>query len=299
MARLLVLTDMMGRHMCGLAQCAAYLRERDQGGMARTGTPEMVRDTGATLVCEGGYPPGPWLVEQALAACFPRVAARGVVAMAIRRSLHIGCLVALAKTAFDRGLFVLLASSGPHSFAVAPHGRREPQFSPNPLAIGYATGGDPVLVDICASLTTISTIREKTAAGQPLARPWAMDQEDRPMRNAAAVERAVLSVRHDIRSPDPLAAVAWGQAKQVPEGAGAQAEHAALRRGEKRQLASAVDQRIGERHHRDRPRQQPQQSTRLARSPGSWSRPASSSSSRTRIWRRSVRSAGARHRVRR
>jgi LDH2 family malate/lactate/ureidoglycolate dehydrogenase len=189
-ARLLVLTDMMGRRTHGLAQCAAYLREIEQGGMARSGEPEVVRDTGATIVWDGGYLPGIWLVDQALAVGFERVARHGIVAIAIRRSHHIGCLAALAKAAADRGLFVLLASSGPHTFAVAPHGGREPLFSPNPFAIGYPTGSAPVLVDICASLTTISMTREKAAAGEHFAHPWLLDHAGVPTTDPAVIERA-------------------------------------------------------------------------------------------------------------
>ena len=188
MTRLLVLTDMMGRHTHGLAQCDAYLREIAQGRMTCDGEPEVVRDTGATLVWDGGYRPGLWLVEQAIERAAGRVAAEGVVTMAIRRSHHIGCLAALAKGATDRGLYVMLASSGPHSRIVAPFGGKAPLFSPNPFAIGFPTAQAPVLVDISASLTTVSMTREKAAAGELFEHPWLMDSEGRPTRDPTVME---------------------------------------------------------------------------------------------------------------
>lgn len=187
--RLLVLTDMMGRATHGLAQCPAYLEQLANGGMTRTGLPAVVRDTGATVVWDGDYLPGLWLMDQALELAFTRLPQHGVVTLAMRRSHHIGCLAALAKQATDRGYFALIASSGPHTKAVAPFGGRQGLFSPNPFAVGFPTPAAPVLVDICASLTTISMVRERTAAGLMLDHPWAMDCAGQPTHDPSVVEQ--------------------------------------------------------------------------------------------------------------
>lgn len=103
--RLLVLSDMMGRKTHGLAQADPYLQQLATGRMQGQGAPVVVRDLGGTVVWDGEYRPGLWLVEQALALCFDRIAEHGVMTVAIRRSHHIGCLAALAKLATDRGFF--------------------------------------------------------------------------------------------------------------------------------------------------------------------------------------------------
>ena len=188
-ARLLVLTDMLGRKTHGLAQCPAYLDQLANGGMTRTGAPETVRDTGPTVVWDGRYLPGLWLMDRALALGFERLPRHGVVTLAMRHSHHIGCLAALAKAATDRGFYVFIASSGPHTRAVAPHGGRAGLFSPNPFAIGFPTRDAPVLVDTSASLTTISNVRERTAANVLLDHPWALDSAGRPTCDPSVVER--------------------------------------------------------------------------------------------------------------
>jgi L-lactate dehydrogenase len=185
--RILVLTDMMGRRTHGLAQCGNYLEEVAKGGMATAGQPEVLRDTGATAVWDGGYRPGLWLVEQALALGFERLRHHGTFTLAMRRSHHIGCLAALAKQATDRGLFVMLASSGPHSRIVAPFGGRQALFSPNPFAVGFPAGDTPVLVDISASITTVSMTRQKAAAGELFEHPWLLDAAGRPTRDPKAM----------------------------------------------------------------------------------------------------------------
>lgn len=188
--RLLVLTDMMGRRTHGLAQAGAYLTEVTAGRMASTGAPEVLRDTGSTVVWDGGYRPGLWLVEQAMQQALARLPEHGVVTFAMRRSHHIGCLAALAKRATDAGCFVMLASSGPHSKIVAPFGGREALFSPNPFAIGFPAGDMPVLVDISASITTVSMTRQKAAAGEAFEHPWLLDGAGRPTRDPTVMERA-------------------------------------------------------------------------------------------------------------
>lgn len=188
-ARLLVLTDMMGRHTHGLAQCGSYLDQVAKGLMAKSGEPEVLQDRGSTLVWDGGYLPGLWLVERALQAGFARLPEHGVVTFAIRRSHHIGCLAALARMATERGYFAFLASSGPHSRIVAPFGGKEALFSPNPFAVGFPATQFPVLVDISASITTVSMTREKAAAGTQFDQPWLMDSEGRPTRDPTVMER--------------------------------------------------------------------------------------------------------------
>jgi L-lactate dehydrogenase len=187
-ARLLVLTDAMGRRTHGLAMAPLYLAEIAKGGMAITGEPQVVKDMGSTAVWDGGYLPGLWLVDRAIEAAIPRARAQGIAAIAIRRSHHIGCLAALVKQAADRGFVALIANSDPAGQRVAPYGGTEALFTPNPFAVGYPGAGHPVLVDICASITTTSMTRQKYAAGEPFEHPWLLDAQGRPTRDPAVLE---------------------------------------------------------------------------------------------------------------
>jgi LDH2 family malate/lactate/ureidoglycolate dehydrogenase len=187
-ADLLVLTDMMGRSTHGLAQCGAYLDELDKGGMRASGLPQTIHDTGATLVWDGDYLPGLWLMQRALSLGFERVREHGVFTFSMRRSHHIGCLAALAKQATDRGLYAMIASSGPHTKAVAPYGGKEGLFSPNPFAFAFPTSQFPVIVDTCASLTTVSMTRQKASAGESFEHAWLLDSQGRPTRDPRMLE---------------------------------------------------------------------------------------------------------------
>jgi LDH2 family malate/lactate/ureidoglycolate dehydrogenase len=187
-ARLLVLTDTMGRRTHGLAMAPLYLADIAKGGMALTGTPQVVKDTGATIVWDGGYLPGLWLMDQAINLAVERAATLGVVTLVIRRSHHIGCLAALVKQAADKGFVALITNSEPSARRVAPYGGVDPLFTPNPMAVGYPAGAQPVLVDICASITTTSMTRQKYAAGELFDYPWLLDGQGLPTCNPAVLE---------------------------------------------------------------------------------------------------------------
>src|SRR5512132_3108058 len=135
--RLLVLTDMMGRRTHGLAMLPLYVADIRKGGVRVVGEPGTVKDGGATLVWDGGYLPGLWLVNRAIDVAVERAAAHGVVTIAIRRSHHIGCLAALVKQAADRGFVAIIANSDPAGQRVAPYGGTQALFTPDPYAIGY------------------------------------------------------------------------------------------------------------------------------------------------------------------
>jgi LDH2 family malate/lactate/ureidoglycolate dehydrogenase len=189
-ARLLVLTDAMGRRTHGLAMALLYLAEIKKGGMAVSGSYTVVRDNGVSAVWDGAYLPGLWLVEEAIKTAMPRAAEHGLAAIAIRKSHHIGCLAALAKQAADKGFVALITNSDPAGQRVAPYGGTEALLTPNPLAFGYPGADHPVLVDICASVTTTSMTRQKHAAGEWFEHPWLLDAHGVPTRDPDVLEHS-------------------------------------------------------------------------------------------------------------
>lgn len=187
-ARLLVLTDAMGRRTHGLAMADLYLKDLAKGALIGQGAPTVLRDNGISAVWDGNYLPGLWLVNQAIEQGMARAAQHGLCAFAIRKSHHIGCLAALTQQAADHGFVALIANSDPSGKRVAPYGGTEALFTPNPIAMGYPAGAHPVLVDMCASITTTSMTRQKVAEGQPFDHPWLLDHTGQPTTDARVLE---------------------------------------------------------------------------------------------------------------
>lgn len=176
-ARYLVEGDLMGHDTHGLAQAAGYLKDLRGGGMPADGDVEVVSDRTVAAVWDGGYRSGVWLAWKAVDEAARRAKEHGLAAITIRRSHHIACLAAFLPVATDQGLAVMLVSSDPSVKAVAPFGATEPLFTPNPIAFGYPTDGDPVLIDISASGTTMGLAMRKKGEGGRLPGEWLISAE--------------------------------------------------------------------------------------------------------------------------
>lgn len=186
-AKVLLEGDLMGHTTHGLALLAPYLSEIEKGTMTVIGDPETVRDYGSTVTWDGRYLPGPWLTMRALDLACERARSHNVATVVIRRSHHIACLQAYLKRATDRGLFVLLMCSDPSMRSVAPFGAVTPVYTPNPLAFGWPTDGDPVLVDISASTTTNGLSIRLNREGRKLDGPWLVDADGNPSDDPAVL----------------------------------------------------------------------------------------------------------------
>lgn len=186
-ADLLTTTDEMGVSTHGVSILSYYLPELANGNMSSEGSYEVISDLGATAVWDGHYQPGHWLMSEAIAQCLERVEAHGVVTLAIRRSHHIGCLSVLMHKVVREGFVCILTTSDPSGALVAPYGGTTPVLTPNPWGVGYPTDDGPVLIDICASITTFSRVRALIAKGEQFAHPWMLDGAGNPTTDPEVV----------------------------------------------------------------------------------------------------------------
>src|SRR5688572_12470005 len=164
--------DLLGHDTHGLALLAPYLRELEAGTMTRTGRHQVVEERVASALWDGRRLPGPWLTQLAIDDAIERAQRCGTGTVVIRRSHHIACLAAYLSRATDRGFILLLSCSDPNAASVAPHGGTQAVFTPDPIAFGFPTAGDPVMIDLSASLTTNGMTARLHKSGQRLAHPW-------------------------------------------------------------------------------------------------------------------------------
>jgi LDH2 family malate/lactate/ureidoglycolate dehydrogenase len=171
--------DLLGHDTHGLDQLAGYLREIEEGRMATTGEPQLIADVGSALTWDGRRLPGHWLVKQAIAEARNRILTHPVVTVSIGCGHHIGCLQAYLKPVTDADLILLLMCSDPSAAGVTPHGGVASRLTPNPIAAGFPTDGDPILIDISSSTTTNAMNKRIAAEGGRLAGPWLVDADGR------------------------------------------------------------------------------------------------------------------------
>ena len=176
-AEVLLEGDLLGHDTHGLALLASYLRELEAGTMTKGGQHRVIEEREASALWDGGRLPGPWLTRLAIDDAIERARRCGTGTVVIRRSHHIACLAAYLSRATTRGYVLLLSCSDPNAASVAPHGGTRPVFTPDPLAFGFPTEGDPVLIDLSASLTTNGMTARLHKRGERLAHPWLLTAE--------------------------------------------------------------------------------------------------------------------------
>jgi len=186
-ADVLVEGDLLGHTTHGLAQLAGYVDEIAKGSMRVSGEPTVLSDRPASLLWDGLRLPGPWLTMRAADIAIERARTLGTATVVIRRSHHIACLAAYMLRATEQGFVLLVASSDANSASVAPFGGTRAVFTPDPLAIGFPTAGDPVLVDISASVTTNGMSARLYKAQQRFAHPWLLDAAGNATDDPAAL----------------------------------------------------------------------------------------------------------------
>ena len=176
-SEILVEGDLLGHYTHGTKLLPNYVKEIQAGRMPVDGDPDIVSDKGSAVLIDGRYLPGPWLVNHALEICFSRMAEQATVTVVIRKSHHIACLGSYLKRITDRGLIGIILSSDPNHASVAPFGSYEPRYSPNPIAAGIPTSGDPVLIDMSVSSTANGVVAKHLEEGKMLAHPWLLNNK--------------------------------------------------------------------------------------------------------------------------
>ncbi|MCC7548525.1 MAG: Ldh family oxidoreductase [Burkholderiales bacterium] len=185
-ADILLEGDLLGHDTHGLHLLAPYLGELERGSMTKTGRQVVLHDKPAALTWDGRRLPGPWLVATAIDEALPRARDFGSCSVAIRRSHHIACLAAYLGRVTDQGMAIVLTSSDPNNRGVAPHGGRRGVYTPNPIAAGWPTGGDPVLIDVSTSISTNGMNMRLRAEGRKFPGQWMIDNEGNPTDDPAA-----------------------------------------------------------------------------------------------------------------
>jgi L-lactate dehydrogenase len=189
MAEVLVEADLLGHSTHGLSLLPRYLGDIESGAMTRSGEPEVVRDRGAAVAWRGRRLPGAWLVRKAIDLGLERAATHGSCTIAIADSYHIACLAAYLTQATDRGCMVVISTSAPAAATVAPFGGLGGVLAPDPVAAGIPTDGDPILVDISASITTNNMAARMATEGKRYPHPWLIDAAGNPSDDPAVLSQ--------------------------------------------------------------------------------------------------------------
>jgi LDH2 family malate/lactate/ureidoglycolate dehydrogenase len=175
MAARVVDADLLGHRTHGLAFFPAYLERIEKGAIAKSGSYDVLSDTGSVFAWKANRLAGAWMMEQATAQLIERAARHGVVAASIANCSHIGCLQAYLLPFTKRGLVVSVAASNPGVYSVAPFGGIDATLTTNPIAFGLPTSGTPILIDMSTSVASNALFTGYAARGELLPGQWLLD----------------------------------------------------------------------------------------------------------------------------
>lgn len=173
--RVLLEGDLLGHHTHGVNLVSRYIAGILAGDTQADGRKfEQLSAKGVSGLFDGHYVLGPYCVSKALDFAVQGATAHGLGMAVVRRSSHIGCLAAYLKPITDQGLVAIIYSSDPSVACVSAHGGIEPIYTPNPIAAGIPTDGEPILLDVSMSTITLGLVGQCRQAGKKLPHPVVM-----------------------------------------------------------------------------------------------------------------------------
>jgi uncharacterized oxidoreductase len=151
-------------------------------GRLKPGAPfNIIKQTAAVLVVDGGWGMGMVQAHRLLDRLIPRAEALGLAAGTLKNCGHIGRLGEYAEAAAAHKM-AFIASVNNHGFGrgVAPPGGKEPRIGTNPLCVGIPTNSDPVVLDIGTSVVAEGKVRVAFNKGQQVPEGWLLDPDGKP-----------------------------------------------------------------------------------------------------------------------
>ena len=187
-ADILLEGDLLGHTTHGLQLLAPYLEELDSGSITPKGQPVVLQDHGMSVLWDGCYLPGPWLVNQAIDLGLERLDSFPIFTASIKQSHHIACLAAYLENVIKQGYLIILTTSDPTMGSkVAPFGSCTPVYTPNPVAAGWPLKEGLVMLDISMSTTTIGLSQRLSHQKKQMPGKWLLDASGRITDNPAVI----------------------------------------------------------------------------------------------------------------
>ena len=187
-ADILLEGDLLGHTTHGLQLLGPYLKELQQGTMTREGMPVVLQDHGMSVLWDGRYLPGPWLVSRAIDTGLNRLNNYPLFTASIKQSHHIACLAAYPQRVAERGHLMILTTSDPTLGAkVSPFGSRTPLYTPNPIAAGWPLKDGVVMLDISMSTTSVGRSQRLARQKARLPGKWVLDAQGRPTNDPSVI----------------------------------------------------------------------------------------------------------------
>ena len=180
-ARNLVCANLAGHDSHGVMRLPQYLAALESGSIAPGAPIEVVRETASTAVLDAHWGFGQVVGLRAAEMAVEKARANDLAAVAVRRSKHVGGLGSYVEMIADAGMIGLMFVNGHGGGTyMPPWGGAHARLCTNPLAAGFPTGGDPIVLDISTTAVAEGKVRTYRIRGEEVPENWLVDHEGRP-----------------------------------------------------------------------------------------------------------------------
>jgi L-2-hydroxycarboxylate dehydrogenase (NAD+) len=190
-ADVLTEADLRGHHSHGLQRLPVLATRIKKCLIHVNVDPEYVWTADSVLSVDGKDGLGPFVAESAHEQVMPVLKQRGIVAVAIRNSSHIGMIGYYCEKRAREGLVCLAMTES--EALVHPHGGTKALVGTNPIAIGIPSQPTPFVFDMATSTSAIGKIYASKHRGEPIPPGWAIDAEGNPTTDPDAALKGSLT----------------------------------------------------------------------------------------------------------
>jgi LDH2 family malate/lactate/ureidoglycolate dehydrogenase len=152
--------------------------------------PRVVRETGVAVLFDGGNQNGMIGMYHATRAAIDRARPHGLAMVGVSNIWMSGRSAYYVEMAARAGL-IAIHTVAAHPL-VAPLGGARPALGTNPIAFGFPTDGDPLVIDLGTSAFMGTDLQFRQRLGLPLPAGVALDEHGRPTTDATAARRGAL-----------------------------------------------------------------------------------------------------------
>lgn len=142
----------------------------------------VVRETGPTAMLDGGNNSGMIAAYRASEATIARAEASGLAIVCLGNTWMTGRSAYYCEMIARAGLVVIHTVAAPP--AVAPFGGTRPALGTNPIAFGFPTESDPLVIDMGTSAFMGTDLKFRARLGTPLPEGVALGPDGQPTTDA-------------------------------------------------------------------------------------------------------------------
>jgi LDH2 family malate/lactate/ureidoglycolate dehydrogenase len=150
----------------------------------------VVRESGATAMLDGGNTTGMVAAYRASEATILRAQANGLAIVCLGNTWMTGRSAYYCEMIARTGLVAIHTVAAPP--AVAPFGGTRPALGTNPIAFGFPTDGDPLVIDMGTSAFMGTDLQFRARLGIPIPAGVALGPDGRPTTDATTARHGAL-----------------------------------------------------------------------------------------------------------